>query len=63
MLKNRLALAAVALSIAVTGGLAAATPAQASTASTTQQAAVSQLVGTVANTTSQTVAPDDSCWD
>ena len=63
MLKNRVVLAALALCIAGTGGVAAAAPAQASTTSTTQQAAGTHLVGTVVSTMPQTVAPNDSCWD
>lgn len=60
MLKNRLVLAALALSVAVTGGLAAAAPAQASTA---QQTSAVQVINTAVGTASHTVAPGDSCWD
>jgi hypothetical protein len=59
MLKNRVVLAALALSIAVTGGLAAAAPAQASTA----QGSPIQTVSTAVTGTGHVVAPLDSCWD
>jgi hypothetical protein len=60
MPKNRFVLAALALSIAVTGGLAAAAPAQ---ASSVKQSSATQVVSTAVSVTIHPVAPDDSCWD
>jgi multidrug efflux pump subunit AcrA (membrane-fusion protein) len=68
MLKNRVVLAAFALSIAASGALAAAGPAQAGTShrGSAVRVVTADAASTIATITVPkpgTIAPDDSCWD
>jgi hypothetical protein len=66
MLKNRVVLAALAMSIAASGALAAAGPAQASTpnsGSAVRVVTAAATLGTITIPNPGTIAPDDSCWD